>query len=299
MPQLLELIAQHVVTDLMATRAPVQTRPLRRIMAHPRFGFPVAAELLTRWPEWTIPGITEFPENTCTLLEMNAEFVEACLVGLNQEFNRELLWREYPTDQAGTPFARFWPGAVAPFGEIALWGDDGSLGSHDQTGGASHVTLLVRADVLRRFPGTLLVAVRADAKKRVPESGGTWQQPTFALPVDDRTCIFGFPLTGRQVVDESWLFVLREPMRGTQFGFDLKTPQTPPFETWADMVWDDVPMRGAFANAHGTPVRNPSLLTPADPRWNPSSVDIAHIAFQRPFQVAFSPKRLLGEDFTG
>ncbi len=122
MPQQLELIARHVVTDQMATRAPAQTRPLRRIMAHPRFGFPVAAELLTRWPEWTIPGITEFPENTCTLLEMNTEFVEACLVGLNQEFNRELLWREYPTDQAGTPFARFWPGEVEPFGEIGAVG---------------------------------------------------------------------------------------------------------------------------------------------------------------------------------
>ena len=63
MPQQLALTAQHVVTDQMAGRAAVEARPLRQIMAHPRFGFPVAAELLTRWPEWTVPGITEFPEN--------------------------------------------------------------------------------------------------------------------------------------------------------------------------------------------------------------------------------------------
>ncbi len=299
MPQQLELISRHVVTDQMAGRAPAQTRPLRQIMAHPRFGFPVAAELLTRWPEWTIPGITEFPENTCTLLEMNAEFVEACLVGLNQEFNRELLWREYPTDQAGTPFARFWPGEVEPFGEIGLWGDGGDLGSHDKTGGAAHVTLLVRADVLRRFPGTILLAVPADATKRVPETGGAWQQPIFTLPVDDRTCVFGFPLTGRKVLDESWLFVLREPMRGTQFGFDLTTPQSPAFETWADMRWEHVPQKRSFAHANGTLQQNPSSLTATDPRWSPSAVDIASIAFQRPFQMAYSPKRLLGEDFTG
>ncbi len=299
MPQQLALISRHVLTDQMAGRVAVETRPLRQIMEHPRFGFPVAAELLTRWPEWTVPGITEFPENTCTLLEMNAEFVEACLVGLNQEFNRELLWREYPTDQAGTPFARFWPGGVAPFGEIGLWGDDGALGSHDQTGGAAHLTLLVRADVLRRFPGSLLLAVRADGSKRVPDAAGTWQQPSFTLPVDERTCIFGFPLTARQVIDESWLFVLREPMRGTQFGFDLSTVASPPFDTWADLVWDDVPMKRTFADGHGTPRRNPGSLTPTDPRWGPAAVDIAHIAFQRPFQLAFSPRRLLGKDFTG
>ena len=93
----------------MAGRAPAEPRPLRGIMAHPKFAFPIGSEVLARWPEWTIPGITAFPENTCTLLETNPPFVEALLVGLNQEFNRELLWREYPTDQAGTPFTRFWP----------------------------------------------------------------------------------------------------------------------------------------------------------------------------------------------
>jgi hypothetical protein len=35
-------------------------------------------------------------------------------------------------------------------------------------------------------------------------------------------------------------------------------------------------------------------LTATDARWGRSAVDIAHIAFQRPFQVAYSPKRLLG-----
>ena len=66
---------------------------------------------------------------------MNAAFVEALLVGLNQEFNRELLWREYPTDQAGTPFARFWPGERGVFGEIGHWGDGGALGATTRSPG--------------------------------------------------------------------------------------------------------------------------------------------------------------------
>ncbi len=39
-----------------------------------------------------------------TLLRTNNRFIEAYLVGLNHEMGRELLWREYPTDQRGTYF---------------------------------------------------------------------------------------------------------------------------------------------------------------------------------------------------
>ena len=38
----------------------------------------------------------------------NPPFIEAYMVGLNHEFARELLWREYPTDQRGPPFRQFW-----------------------------------------------------------------------------------------------------------------------------------------------------------------------------------------------
>ena len=30
------------------------------------------------------------------------------MVGLNHEFARELLWREFPTDQRGSYFRQFW-----------------------------------------------------------------------------------------------------------------------------------------------------------------------------------------------
>ena len=87
-------------------------------------------------------------------------------------------------------------------------------------------------------------------------------------------------------------------MRGTQFGFDLRTSTSPPFDTWATWRGTHVPMKRTFADAHGTPRRDTRAASPpTDPRWGPSAVDIAHIAFQRPFQLAFSPRRLLGTDF--
>ena len=150
--------------------------------------------------------------------------------------------------------------------------------------------------MLRRYPGTVMLAVQADGQRRVPESGGNWKQPLFTLSVDDQTGIFGFDLTRADAEAGPWLFVLREPMRGTQFGFDIKTADSPALSQWTDLTWDDVPMdRGTFAHASGTPPA-PTGIAAGDPRWKVKAIDIAHIAFQRPFQVAFSPKRLLGDD---
>ena len=41
-------------------------------------------------------------------METNQRFIEAYMVGLNYEFARKLLWREYPTDQRGSYFRQFW-----------------------------------------------------------------------------------------------------------------------------------------------------------------------------------------------
>ena len=58
--------------------------------------------------DFLFPGLEQVPANTVTLLETNPKFVESFLVGLNAEMSRELLWRNYPTDQRGTYFRQFW-----------------------------------------------------------------------------------------------------------------------------------------------------------------------------------------------
>ena len=40
------------------------------------------------------------------------------MVGLNHEMARELLWREYPTDQRGSYFRQFWDASAAVNKEI-------------------------------------------------------------------------------------------------------------------------------------------------------------------------------------
>jgi len=55
-----------------------------------------------------LSNINYIDMNSISLLETNQRFIEAYMVGLNHEFARELLWREYPTDQRGSYFRQFW-----------------------------------------------------------------------------------------------------------------------------------------------------------------------------------------------
>ncbi|MFE1837323.1 hypothetical protein [Streptomyces sviceus] len=289
--QLLRLV-DRIPADFWAQRTEADDRPLRPIMAHPKFTVPIAEELLARWPEWALPGIGAMPQDSVTLLETNPEFIAALLVGLNHEFNRELLWREFPTDQRGTPFARFWPGDGADVEEIALWPPDAPLGGQLRTGGEGDLALLVRGDLLRRFPGTALLAVRAVDGKLPPAFDGI---PAQALALDESTVLYLFPdLDAERARAEDWFFVFREPMRGTQFGFDTGD-QPAEMKTWADLTWQGIrvdPTRCVqLDQVPATPTR---LTQPDPPNWARDSADMARIAFQQPFQLAFRASTLLG-----
>lgn len=288
----LRRLADRIPADFWAQRTEADDRPLRPIMAHPKFTVPIAEELLTRWPEWALPGIGAMPQDSVTLLETNPEFIAALLVGLNHEFNRELLWREFPTDQRGTPFARFWPGDSVDVEEIALWPPDSPLGSQLRTGGEGDLALLVRGDLLRRFPGTALLAVRGVDGKLPPAFDGV---PATALALDESTVLYLFPdLDAERARAEDWFLVFREPMRGTQFGFDTGD-QPAEMKTWADLTWQGVRVEPARCVQLGQVPATPTGLTQPDPpAWARDAADMARIAFQQPFQLAFRATTLLG-----
>ena len=77
-------------------------------MAYPVIDLPMFRPLIDLSAELFCPDVNLVPPNSITLLETNPRFIESYLVGLNHEMARELLWREYPTDQRGTPFRQFW-----------------------------------------------------------------------------------------------------------------------------------------------------------------------------------------------
>jgi hypothetical protein len=103
------------------------------------------------------------------------------MVGLNHEFARELLWREYVTDQRGSYFRQFWditgylhgsPEDVEVLREklrdippLHRWSKFSKLGDHDhrEEGGnkEEEVVLVIRGELLKKYPTAVIYAHRA------------------------------------------------------------------------------------------------------------------------------------------
>ncbi|KIF02392.1 hypothetical protein PL81_30210, partial [Streptomyces sp. RSD-27] len=78
------------------------------VMAHPVIDLPMYRALVDTSVDTFVPHLGLVPPDSVTLLSPDQEFIEAYLVGLNHEMARELLWREFPTDQRCSVFRQFW-----------------------------------------------------------------------------------------------------------------------------------------------------------------------------------------------
>jgi hypothetical protein len=159
-------------------------------MAYPVFDQPMYEALVALSTEYLLPNIELVPPNSITLVETNQRFIEAYMVGLNHELARELLWREYPTDQRGTPFRQFWdprtvravPGEnpavrkerLRDIPPLHRWPRRSKLGDHDhrEAGGApeDELVLVIRGELLKKYPTAVIYAHLADWR-RGPDGG--------------------------------------------------------------------------------------------------------------------------------
>jgi hypothetical protein len=152
-------------------------------MAYPELDVPMYKPLVDISSELFLPNIQLIEQNSITLLETNQCFIEAYMVGLNHEFARELLWREYPTDQRGSYFRQFWDVSsymnddptldaeelrekLRDIPELHRWSRTSKLGDHDhrEEGGESEeeVVLVIRGELLKKYPTAVIYAQRAE-----------------------------------------------------------------------------------------------------------------------------------------
>jgi hypothetical protein len=279
-----------------ATAAPV--------MACPDLPAPLALVLQQKDPDYLVPGLGNFPDDRVTLLVANTAFIEAFMAGANHEMNRELLWREYPTDQRGTPFRHFWP---RPDGKpdippITSWPLTNALGDNGDVPGADvakMVVLLVRGEVLRRYPRTIVYAApgKVDGDHLTLDTSVAWTPPQFLIKLDAKTTAFAYPLTEPDVHSQlpdkaGWYFVFSEPVAGPRFNFDA-TPALN-FQTWNDLDWGQVnPVRGFAVAGRDLGIVPPGEHDDGDAKWNNDACDLARIAFARPFRIAYHADELL------
>jgi hypothetical protein len=324
--------------------------PLETIMAHPEFDDATYEKLKKISQDYVVPNLTKIANNTVTLLEVNWRFIESFLVGLNHEMSRELLWRGYPTDQRGSYFRMFWsikgiPSAHDAAGHVVekfrdihpihgwkLNGNLTPLGFNRPIGHPieNNLVLVVRGDLLRRYPNTIVYAVRAipnDAPRpphfphitRRPDEGNpaNVKTPIFEAKFEPDVYCFGFDLQEAEVhgnvpperVNLGWYFVLAERFGEPRFGLNDPDPDPPAFPVAAvnsanDLTWAHLAPTDALAYAGLTSI-DLSRHSPTMPvggfgidgggvaQWNTHSADMATILLQTPYRVYFHANDLL------
>lgn len=330
-----------IVGNLFETFTPV--------MAYPKFDIPMYKPLSDLSAELFLPNINLIPENSMTLLETNQRFIEAYMVGLNHEMARELLWNEYPTDQRGSYFRQFWdvslmlpPNATQDdkekfrdIPELHKWSKSSELGKHnyrEQNGTAALLVLVIRGELLKRYPTAVIYAQKAVWPKGTPDpsvdrelvtilDGEEDQPPTskirlplFEAKVEPDSYFIGFDLTALEARggtgprdDPGWFFVIKERPGEPRFGMqDVPPGTTPRLVNWNDLAWVDanVPPGGHIQlNRTLNFVAYDPLLDledkpdPADAQatWNPQTdaSELAYILYRVPVLVAVHASRML------
>jgi hypothetical protein len=169
------------------------------VMVYPEIDLPMYKPLADMSAELFLPNINLIEQNSITLLENNQKFIEAYMVGIDHEMSRELLWREYPTDQRGTYFRQFWdvtsflPQQPVPediketlydIPPIHKWSKidtakvdpanpdsprKNELGTHNQralASGKTQLVLVIRGELLKKYPTAVVYAHKADWGKK-------------------------------------------------------------------------------------------------------------------------------------
>ena len=315
-------------------------------MAHPDLEDAMYGYLRDINKELLIPNLQLIPPNTISLLETNPRFIESYMVGLNHEMGRELLWREYPTDLRGSYFRQFWEvkgisnpdtptdaESLKDITKVHSWESTSRLGVHkpinpeaEVGAGEEQVVLVIRGDLLKRYPNTVIYAQKAipDAHGNniIRETDLTDEQfeielkfPLFKAEIDPDLRFFGFDLTIEKAKGElpsrdfpgdtrGWFFVIQEVPGEPRFGMDISyqattdsdtNPGNDLRDTWNNLAWDRFgAVEPSFVKLTPAPTfPNPNNAELNAHRWGHSSAQMAYILFQTPVMVAVHASEML------
>jgi hypothetical protein len=286
--------------DRVVIRGVPRRDDLDPVMGCPQFLDPMWEALRDLGRDWFLPGLELVPPDTATLVRTNPAFVASHLVGLNHEFMRELLWREYPTDQRGTAFKRFWGRTGQPpddIGPIHLFAGDliDTL-----LVGTDEAVLLLRSELLRRYPGSIVYLCRA---KQVGDElvldDDTIIVPTFRGDLPPDVSFVGFPVKpdDLRANGDPWWFVIAQPPSEPRFGLDDPSDEMPDVPTTSnDLAWPHMSPDPEHQAPAPFAIADPPKLrgVPIDGMtWGDSAAVQAHMTYQHPVRVAIRAADLM------
>lgn len=279
------------------------------IMAAPELSEPTYRELARISHDWILPGLDDLPPDTTTLAAANRRFIASFLVGMNHELGRELLWREYPTDQRGSFSRQFWvhrlTGAADDQYDLRRpLHRAGGLDLAGLTGGAGEdpLVLIVKGQLIRRYPGLIVNAGRTklvDGRRvmdptRViePDFFGVLEPDVLFVGFDELTAS-GVRAAAGDPDQAVWMF-FAEHFAEPRFGLDEPDAGGPgTLAVWNDATWGHVGANGHLAAASLTRSLPKRAGDPAVYRWGHDSADQAWITLQFPFRRGIPAATLL------
>lgn len=164
------------------------------IMAYPIFPEPVYYYLKMFATKFILPCVDDLPADSVAAFKNNPAFEEAYLCGMNTEMGKELLWREYPTDQRGSYFRKFWDSEVAVedirddnFFDVTpqhTW--KGYLGDNHAESKTGLTLFTIKGKLMKQYPTTQVFLHRATldtAKNKIVFDNSASQGNGIFFPV--------------------------------------------------------------------------------------------------------------------
>jgi hypothetical protein len=246
--------------------------PITPIMAAPVFPQPMYVPLRELSQQYILPGVDLIPPNCVGLLQTNHAFVEAYMVGLNHEMARQLLVNSYPSDQRASSFRQFWDVSVyvtqpgdptdpATLAEllkdippIHTWPRNTRLGDNQNRKDivASNLVLVIRGELLKRYPNTIIFAGKAmldplTNELHLDETDGaerSYKHPIFGGPLAPDITFFGFNLTADEALGNDpsaphgYFFGFQQVPTEPRFGLEpIEDPAGVHY--WSELSWQN------------------------------------------------------------
>jgi hypothetical protein len=292
------------VRDVPPPVTPVDATTIETGEFAPRFARPMSEPLAERFPELMLPGAGTIEPDGVMLVESDQAFVEAFLVGANQELNYEMLWRRLPADMRATAFRRFWGHADGSddIDAITTWDANTAVGSHVKT--SASMVLVVRSELVRRYPSLLVAAVPAawDSQgNRAPvQNPPTMVLPAFRGRIGADVLYAGFSQpsitdaigTKTPAGPAGWFFLLSENPGDPRFGLDPGIGSAPP--TRATLSWGHLspPPTTPYAPIGSFPNVSDAGFSAA----TATAANVAMLVRQRPFRAFLHASLLIRLD---